>query len=178
LGLKAVTSRKPQAASLKTVTSYKLQAACYTKTTTAVDLRLETCRLRLSYKEQILARFEELDVWKRAARLSADIYKEMAEHKDYGFRDQITRAGLSIPSNIAEGNERNSDKELTLFLNYAKGSAGELRTQIYIGMEIGYINRDTGKSWLTEAEEISKMLHGLIRSILKAATSRKPQAAS
>ena len=112
-----------------------------------------------------MARFEELDVWKRSARLSADIYKALAELKDYGFRDQITRAGLSMPSNIAEGYERNSNKELTLFLNYAKGSAGELRTQIYIGMEIGYINRENGKHWLQEAEEISKMLHGLMRTI-------------
>ncbi len=113
----------------------------------------------------MVARFEELDVWKRSARLSAEIYKTLAELKDYGFRDQITRAGLSIPSNIAEGYERNSNKELALFLNYAKGSAGELRTQIYIGMEIGYINREVGKNWLQEAEEISKMLHGLIRTI-------------
>ncbi len=112
-----------------------------------------------------MARFEELDVWKRSARLSAELYKTFAELKDYGFRDQITRAGLSIPSNVAEGYERNSNKELALFLNYAKGSAGELRTQIYIGMEIGYINREVGKNWLQEAEEISKMLHGLIRTI-------------
>lgn len=110
-----------------------------------------------------MARFEELDVWKRSARLSADLYKELAELKDFGFRDQITRAGLSVPSNIAEGHERNSDKELANFLNYAKGSAGELRTQMYIGMEIGYINRDTGKECVQECEEISKMLHGLIQ---------------
>ncbi len=63
----------------------------------------------------MVARFEELDVWKRSARLSAEIYKTLAELKDYGFRDQITRAGLSIPSNIAEGYERNSNKELALF---------------------------------------------------------------
>ncbi len=56
-------------------------------------------------------------------------------------------------------------KNLLCFFNYAKGSAGELRTQIYIGMEIGYINREVGKNWLQEAEEISKMLHGLIRTI-------------
>jgi four helix bundle protein len=80
-------------------------------------------------------------------------------------RDQITRAGLSVPSNIAEGHERGSNKEAAQFFNYAKGSAGELRTQIYIGMDIGYIDRETGKTWLSEAEEVSKMLHGLIRSI-------------
>ena len=56
--------------------------------------------------------------------------------RDFGFRDQIARAGLSVPSNIAKGYERDSNKEVANFLNYAKGSAGELRTQIYIGMEI------------------------------------------
>jgi len=112
-----------------------------------------------------MARFEDLDLWKRAARLSADIYRALADLRDFGFRDQITRSGLSIPSNIAEGYERNSDKELALFLNYAKGSAGELRTQIYIGMDIGYIDRDTGKAWLQEAEEISRMLHAMLRTV-------------
>ncbi len=57
-------------------------------------------------------RFEDLEVWKRAARLSADIYKELFGLKDYGFKDQITRSGLSIPSNIAEGIERESAKEV------------------------------------------------------------------
>ena len=101
-----------------------------------------------------MARFEELEVWKRAARLSADLYKAFVDLKDFGFRDQITRAGLSIPSNIAEGHERGSDKEIANFLNYATGSAGELRTQIYIGTDIGYIEREQGKRWLVEAEEI------------------------
>lgn len=76
---------------------------------------------------------------------------------------QITRSGLSIPSNIAEGYERESRKEVANFPNYAKGSAGELRTQIYIGIDIGYIDRETGKQWLAEAEEISRMLYALIK---------------
>lgn len=112
-----------------------------------------------------MARFEELDVWKRSARLSADLYMSLANLKDYSFRDQITRAGLSVPSNIAEGYERGSNKEMANFLNYAKGSAGELRTQIYIGMEIHYISHENGKRWLQEIEEISKMIHGLIRAV-------------
>jgi four helix bundle protein len=112
-----------------------------------------------------MARFEELEVWKRSARMSADLYKALADLKDYGFRDQITRAGLSIPSNIAEGYERGSNKEISNFMNYAKGSADELRTQIYIGMDIGYISHAQGKHWLNEAEEISKMLHSLTRTI-------------
>lgn len=78
-----------------------------------------------------MARFEDLDVWRHAARLSADIYKGLADLRDFGFRDQITRSGLSVPSNIAEGHERESSKETAQFFGYAKGSAGELRTQIY-----------------------------------------------
>ncbi|MBN8778010.1 four helix bundle protein [Thiobacillus sp.] len=112
-----------------------------------------------------MARFEDLAVWKRSARLSAELYKSLRDLKDFGFRDQITRAGLSIPSNIAEGYERESAKETTNFLNYAKGSAGELRTQLYIGMDIGYIEREAGMQWIREAEEISRMLHGLMQTI-------------
>ena len=109
-------------------------------------------------------RFEDLEVWKKAARLSADIYRELKNLKDYGFKDQITRSGLSVPSNIAEGFERESQKENLNFLSYAKGSCGELRCQIYIGMEIEYIPRDVGKRWIEEAIEISSMISGLIKT--------------
>ena len=109
--------------------------------------------------------FEDLDVWKRSASLSADIYKELKQLTDYGFKDQITRSGLSIPSNIAEGIERSSDKEKVNFLSYAKGSCGELRTQIYIGMKIGYLSKDKGKQWITETKEILAMIIGLTKSI-------------
>jgi four helix bundle protein len=109
-------------------------------------------------------RFEDLDVWKRAARLSADIYRQLKDLKDYGFKDQITRSGLSISSNIAEGFERMAAKEKLTFLYYAKGSCGELRSQTYIGMDIGYIEKETGKKWLNEASAISAMLAGLIKS--------------
>jgi len=120
-----------------------------------------------------MARFEELEVWKRSARLSAEIYKALAELKDFGFRDQITRSSLSVPSNIAEGYERESNKEIANFLNYAKGSAGELRTQIYIGIDIGYIDKQSGKQWLNEAEAISKMLHALKRRYKEQGASDK-----
>ena len=89
----------------------------------------------------------------------------MRELKDYGFKDQITRSGLSIPSNIAEGIERKSNKETLNFLSYAKGSCGELRTQIYIGIKIGYVSKDKGNQWIAETKEISAMLIGLMNSI-------------
>jgi len=87
--------------------------------------------------------------------------------KDYGFKDQITRSGLSIPSNIAEGMERSSNKEKAQFLSYAKASCGELRTQIYIGMRIQYIPKDIGKKWIEETKQISAMIAGLTKSIKK-----------
>ena len=108
-------------------------------------------------------RFEELDVWKASAALCAEIYKSLIELKDFGFKDQITRSGLSISSNIAEGYERESTKEAINFLRYAKGSAGELRSQIYVGMKVGYIKAECGRDWLDKSEKISKMLSGLMK---------------
>lgn len=108
---------------------------------------------------------EKLDVWKKSARLSANVYKAFKECRDYGFKDQITRAGLSIPSNIAVGMEKESLKEQTKFLNIAKGSAAEFATQTYIGMDIGYIKKGEGKSWLEESNHILSMLSNLQKSI-------------
>ncbi len=108
--------------------------------------------------------FEDLEVWKMAVRLSVELYGHFRDSKDFGFRDQITRSGLSVPSNIAEGFERESPKECLSFLSYAKGSCGELWTQIYIGIEIDYIESTTGKKWIRETEEISSMVSGLMKT--------------
>jgi len=81
--------------------------------------------------------FEELDVWKRACRLAVRAYEILKDCRDYGLKDQMTRAAVSIASNIAEGAERNSKAEYIRFLHIAKGSAGELRTQVYIAQQIG-----------------------------------------
>ena len=109
--------------------------------------------------------FENLEVWKRSMRLSVEVYKYFAKNNDYGFKDQITRSSLSIPSNIAEGSGRSTKKDNINFLYYSSGSCAELRTQIYIGMKIEYIEADTGNRWISESKEISKMLHGLIKSL-------------
>ncbi|MBF0471997.1 MAG: four helix bundle protein [Gammaproteobacteria bacterium] len=108
-------------------------------------------------------KFEDLEVWKRSAALSAEIYLTLTQLKDFGFKDQITRSSLSIPSNIAKGVERGSDNEVIRFCAIASGSCGELRTQIYIGMKIGYISADQGKPWIQETIEISAMLTGFIK---------------
>lgn len=101
---------------------------------------------------------EKLDVWKISARLSADVYKKLSDTKDFGFRDQITRSGLSIPSNIAEGMEKDSVKERIKFLDISKGSAAEFITQVYIGMDIKYIEDVDGEKWVDTGEMILGML--------------------
>ena len=109
---------------------------------------------------------ERLDVWKRSCRQSVQIYKHFADLKDFGFKDQITRSSLSIASNIAEGLEKESDKEKMRFIEIAKGSGAELITQTYIGIEIGYIDKPTGLTWVKELNEILKMLSGLKKNYI------------
>lgn len=107
--------------------------------------------------------FEDLEVWKRSARLSVTLYQQTNALRDFGFRDQLTRSGLSIPSNIAEGYERGGNAEIARFLTIAKGSAGELRTQIFIGIEAGFLDRMVAFEWVDEARQIGRMLGALIQ---------------
>jgi four helix bundle protein len=86
--------------------------------------------------------FEELTVWQKSKELAVEVYQltnSTAFAKDYGLKDQMRRAAVSIPSNIAEGDERETDKEAIRYFFIAKGSAAELITQAIIAREIGYI---------------------------------------
>ena len=112
-----------------------------------------------------MAGFEDLEVWKRAVELSASIYHETRELKDFGFRDQITRAGLSIPSNIAEGMERSTGADQCRFLDYARASCGEVRTQAIVGTKVGFLSEAVGVNWSRETRELAAMISGLMRSI-------------
>lgn len=111
--------------------------------------------------------FEKLDVWKISVKLSVEIYRELRDLKDYGFKDQITRSSLSIPSNIAEGMSRSGAREKLQFLNIAKGSCSELRTQMYIGIEVGYIPQIIGDAWIEQTRRIASMLSGLHKRLKK-----------
>ncbi|WP_027856196.1 four helix bundle protein [Marinobacterium jannaschii] len=109
--------------------------------------------------------FERLVVWQRAMTLCCSVYQQTDKLKDFGFKQQITRSALSIPSNIAEGMERLTDKEKVYFLGVAKGSCAELRTQILVGERIGYLSPGIAKSSVQETREISAMLHALLNKI-------------
>lgn len=109
--------------------------------------------------------FENLAVWRRAHALSIEIYRLLAECRDWGFKDQITRSAKSIADNIAEGSERPGRAEYRQFVGYAKGSAGETRSQVLRARALGYIPEATPDSLIVELKEISRMLHGLHRSL-------------
>ncbi len=109
--------------------------------------------------------FEQLQVWQRSSNLCVALYQTLRESRDWGFRDQITRSALSIPSNIAEGYERGSRKEYLQFLRIAKGSCGELRTQILIGKQAGLLEEIPENDWMREAGELRRMLGSVISKL-------------
>lgn len=86
--------------------------------------------------------FEQLEVWKKSSRLTVDIIRQLEHCKNYGFKDQLSRSALSIPSNISEGEERETPAESARFLYYAKGSCGELITQVYIVSNLGILPKN------------------------------------
>lgn len=110
-------------------------------------------------------RHEDMEVWQRSKKLAVGVYRELKGLKDFGFKDQITRAALSVPSNIAEGFERYTEKEKFRFVSIAKGSCGEFATQALIGMEIGYIPETIGENWRSESMIISRMLGSLLKTL-------------
>jgi len=115
-----------------------------------------------------LKTFEDLDVWKRGCRLAVDTYIATNDSKDFGLNSQMQRAAVSISSNIAEGSERDSDKEFARFLRYSKASCAELRTQLYIAQKIRKaLNQpelSNGAQMIQETKELGSMLQGLINS--------------
>ena len=110
---------------------------------------------------------KNLEVWKRACRFSADVYRHIAECRNYGYRDQLGRSALSVASNIAEGYAREASKERIYLLRVAKGSCAEVWTQIYIGVDAGLISKEDGINLTDEVKQISKMIYGLIAHLEK-----------
>lgn len=110
-------------------------------------------------------RFEDIIAWQKAKELTLNIYSSFSDSKDFGFKDQIQRASVSIMNNIAEGFERRSNKEFKHFLFIAKGSCGEVRSMLFLAIELKKIEKLKGKDLLKLSEEISKILSGLIKTL-------------
>jgi four helix bundle protein len=117
--------------------------------------------------------FEDLKVWQRGCGLSVGIFEAFEACKNFTLKDQIGRASLSIPSNVAEGSERGSTKDFAHFLNFSKGSCGEVRTQVYIARKLKLLSKAQFDHFVQETKEISKMLEGLRRSMLAKARPKQ-----
>jgi four helix bundle protein len=114
--------------------------------------------------------FEDLRVWKMTRNLTRSIYgvtRASAMSRGYALKDQMRRSAISSMSNIAEGYERDGNKELRQFPSIAKGSIGELRSQLYIALDAGYIGKPEADSLLERSRTISRMLSSLIESITR-----------
>src|SRR5437667_5428486 len=120
--------------------------------------------------------FEDLEVWQRGCRLSVAIFETFERCRNFSLKDQIERAALSIPCNIAEGSERGSTRDFAHFLNFSKGSCGELRTQLYIARKLNELDKGCFDSLVRESREISAMLQGLRASMLRKSAAKQKRA--
>ena len=109
--------------------------------------------------------FEDLVAWQRARTLAKEVYKNLQNCRDYGFRDQIQRAAVSVVSNIAEGFERGTKSEFLNYLYIAKGSAGEVRAQLYVALDVGYLNLETFKYLNGLASECSRLIQSFVEKV-------------
>jgi len=117
-----------------------------------------------------IRRFEDLIAWQKARALTSEIYRVSRQSdflRDYGLAGQIQRAAVSIMSNIAEGFERGRLGEFHQFLSTAKASCAEVRSQLYVTLDIGYIDNATFHEIRQKAEEVGRILGGLRASVAK-----------
>jgi len=115
-------------------------------------------------KKNTISTFEDLEIWKEGMRICLKIYEILKDCKDYGLKDQMQRASVSIPSNIAEGFERQTNKDFIHFLYIAKGSSGELRTQLYLAKELKYVSIDDFATLFSKLKLLSVMISNFIKT--------------
>ena len=112
-----------------------------------------------------IQKFEDIIAWQKAQHLAVLIYKTFEPSRDFGFKDQVQRASVSISNNIAEGFDRMSDKEFVRFLYIALASCSEVKSMNYLSERLGYVNKEQTLSFLEKSNEISKIIRGLIKSL-------------
>lgn len=113
-----------------------------------------------------IEQFEDIEAWKKARELAQAIYKVTAVGefaRDFGLRDQIRRAVVSVMSNIAEGFERGGDKEFRQFLSLAKGSAGEVKAQLYVALDARFLSQEQFEQLYSLATETGRLIGGFMR---------------
>ena len=114
-----------------------------------------------------ILRFEDLIAWRKSQDFAVIIYNEFASVKDFGFQDQIKRAVVSISNNIAEGFDRNTRPDFSRFLFYAVASCSEVKSMLYLAERLNHISSERREFLIEKANEISKIIGGLIKSLKK-----------
>ena len=117
-------------------------------------------------------RFEELEVWKSSKELSLETYGRFRNSRDFGFRDQIQRAAVSVMNNIAEGFERRTKQDFARFLDQAKGSAGEVRSMLSLADSLGYVEHGQAEILKGRYEVLGRSIGGLPSSLRKSSASK------
>ncbi|GAB7027921.1 four helix bundle protein [Geotalea toluenoxydans] len=110
-----------------------------------------------------IERFEDIESWKEARILVREVYRCLSVCNDFGFKDQMQRAAISVMSNIAEGFDRASNREFIQFLVVARGSASEVKSQAYAALDIGYLDGDAFKAIIFRCTAITNLINGFIR---------------
>ncbi len=113
----------------------------------------------------IASRFEELDVWKNARALSKEVYISSKSWSDFELKDQIRRAVVSISSNIAEGYDRGSKADFARFLYIARGSGSEVRSQLYLAFDLGYLTKERFDDLYLKIDKIVRQLASFIAKL-------------
>lgn len=122
----------------------------------------------MTEKRKKIERFEDLLVWQKGMEVVKQVYlisRQGELGRDFALRDQLRRAAISIPTNIAEGFERSSRKEYLSFLNYAKGSTGEVRSLLNVAAELGYLEQSQHEVLRQAVMELSRYLANQIKSL-------------
>jgi four helix bundle protein len=112
-----------------------------------------------------ILRFEDSIAWQKSQELVFRMYAMCRHLRDFSFRDQLQRASLSVMNNIAEGFERNTNKELLYFMYIAKGSCAETRSMLYMAIRLAYVSEKEGRKLIEDTEEISRILSGFIKKL-------------
>ncbi len=112
-----------------------------------------------------ISRFEDIIAWQKAKILTLEIHSIFSKIQDYSFRDQIWRASISIMNNIAEGFERNTDKEFKYFLYVSKGSCGEVRSMLILAKDLGLVSDEKYQELYSLTIDISRLIAGFIKSL-------------
>lgn len=113
----------------------------------------------------MIKKFEDILAWQKSQDLAIEIYTSFSGIKDYGFKDQICRAVVSISNNIAEGYDRFSQPEFRKFLSYSTGSCSEVRSMLYLAKRLRYIDNTEFKKLCNQSIETTKILRGLVKTV-------------